>query len=123
MNSLWLKTSSAALYLATCLLIGTGLLLEFRFEDQESLRILGLGLDDAEELHFVTALVFIGLTGLHLVLNWAWIKAAARGMGYASVVLFSGIALMLVLLLAPGSHGTGADGKPGGGDCSERDDD
>ena len=46
-RSLLLSLTNAALYLVTCVLIGTGLLLEFRMDEEDgAARLFGMGQDD-----------------------------------------------------------------------------
>jgi hypothetical protein len=118
----FLSLSNAALYLITCAVIGTGLLLELRMDEEDgALRFLGMGRDDWGEVHFVIAIGFAGLIVLHLLLNWAWIKAARVKAKWTAPLLAAGLALVAVMLLWP----TGQ--KPVSGDNKakhhQRDDD
>ncbi len=45
-------------------------------------QLLGLGRHDWGDIHFILALVFVGLILVHMVLHWTWIKV------YAKSVLF-----------------------------------
>jgi hypothetical protein len=101
-KTITLTASNAALYLATCALVGTGLLLELRMDEEDGARrLLGLGADDWGEVHIVVALTFGGLAILHLLLNWAWIKAALAKTRLAYGFLAAGLGLIAVLLLWP----------------------
>jgi hypothetical protein len=62
MKPFLLHVSTAGLYLATCTLVGTGLLLEWRLDEDVSGRLLGMDRDDWGELHFGVALAFAALT-------------------------------------------------------------
>jgi hypothetical protein len=114
-RSLSLSLVNAALYLVTCALAGTGLLLELRMDvEAGAVRILGMGQDDWGEIHIVTAITFLALTGFHLLLNWAWIRAAVSRAGWAMPMLAAGLGLVVVLLLWPADHTTaGSDPKAG----------
>jgi hypothetical protein len=110
-RSLSLAFLNAALYLGTCALAGTGLLLELRMDVEDgAVRLLGMGRDDWGEIHIVIAITFLVLTGLHLLLNWAWIRAAASRAGWAMPMVAAGLGLVAALLLwpadPPGSGGT-----------------
>lgn len=66
---LWLRTVNAALYLAACSLVATGL--EWKVEiDDESRTLLGMAGEDWGELHFLLALVVMGLVVVHLATAW-----------------------------------------------------
>ena len=102
-KALALTANNAALYLATCALIGTGLLLELRLDAEDGARrLFGIGTDDWGEVHIAVALTFVSLAILHLVLNWTWIKAALAKARLAYGVLVAGFGLIAVLLLWPG---------------------
>lgn len=97
-----LPLANAALYLVTCALIGTGLMLELRMDEEDGpARILGMGQDDWGELHFCIAIGFVALALLHLFLNWAWIKALVTKAKWPVPALAVGLALVLALLLWP----------------------
>jgi hypothetical protein len=106
---------NAALYLATCALAGTGLLLELRMDAEAgAVRILGMGQDDWGEIHIVIAISFLALTGLHLLMNWAWIRAAVSRANWAMPMLAVGLGLVAILLLWPADRTTaGSDTKTG----------
>jgi hypothetical protein len=99
---LMLSLANAAIYLLTCGLIGTGLLLELRMDEEDgAVRLLGMGQDDWGEIHFAIALGFAVLTVFHLLLNWAWIKATLSTAKWAVPLLAVGLGLIAVLLLWP----------------------
>ena len=107
-----LTLGNAALYLATCALIGTGLLLELRMDSEDgAARLFGMGQDDWAEIHFVIALGFVALTILHLLLNWAWIKVMLKKSKWAASLLLTGLALIACLLLWPASQAASNEGK------------
>jgi hypothetical protein len=41
-------------------------------------QLLGLGRHDWGDIHFILALVFLGLILAHLVLHWTWIKTCGK---------------------------------------------
>lgn len=101
-NSVRRSLVNAALYLGTCALIGTGLLLELRMDEEDgSVRLLGMGRDDWGEIHILVAITFIALTTLHLLLHGAWIKAAVAKARWALPLLIAGLGLIAALQLLP----------------------
>ena len=101
-KSLLLSLTNAGLYLVTCALIGTGLLLELRMDQEDvAARLFGMSQDDWGEIHIVVAITFVALAVLHLVHNWAWIKTAFSRSKPAIVVLFAGLVFVGGLLLWP----------------------
>ncbi len=102
LKTIALTASNAALYLVTCALVGTGLLLELRMDEEDGVRrLLGMGADEWGEIHIVVALMFVALAILHLMLNWAWVKAALAKARLAYGVFVAGLGLIAVLLLWP----------------------
>jgi hypothetical protein len=104
MNSkpLVLSLANAALYLVTCALIGTGLLLELRMDDEDgSVQLLGMAQDDWGEIHLAIAISFVALAVLHLLLNRGWIKALVTKAGWAVPLLAGGLGLVAALLFWP----------------------
>jgi hypothetical protein len=113
-RSLSLALLNAVLYLVTCALAGTGLLLELRMDVEDgAVRLFGMGRDDWGEIHIVIAITFLVLTGFHLLLNWAWIRAAVSRAGWAMPMLAAGLGLVAVLLLWPADP-SGAGGTKTG---------
>lgn len=101
-KALLLSLGNAALYLVACALLGTGLLLELRMDEEDgAARLLGMGQDDWGEIHFMIALACAALAVFHLALNWAWIKVAFRRSKPAMVVLVAGLVTVAGLLLWP----------------------
>jgi formate-dependent nitrite reductase membrane component NrfD len=104
-RSLLLSLTNAALYLVTCVLIGTGLLLEFRMDEEDgAARLFGMGQDDWGEIHFAFAIGVVILSLCHLLLNWTWVKRALVKAKPAYVVMTAGLGLIAVLLLWPAEH-------------------
>jgi formate-dependent nitrite reductase membrane component NrfD len=104
-TSLRLSLTNAALYLVTCALIGTGLLLELRMDEEDgAARLFGMGQDDWGEIHFAFAIGFVILSLCHLLLNWTWVKLALAKAKPAYVVVTAGLGLIAVLLLWPAEH-------------------
>jgi hypothetical protein len=97
-----LSLANATLYLVTCTVIGTGLLLELRMDEEDGeIRLLGMGRDDWGEVHLAAAIGFVALTALHLVLNWAWIKAAVIKTKWTAPMLAAGFGIVMALLVWP----------------------
>lgn len=94
---------NSALFLATCAVIGTGLMLEFRLDDdQGSFRLFGISADDWGEAHFVIALIFIALLVAHCILHKAWIKMKLQQQKFPALcVLAVGLLLAATLLVWP----------------------
>jgi hypothetical protein len=112
MKSRLLSLANATLYLATCALIGTGLLLELRMDEEDgAARLFGMGQDDWGEIHFAIAIGFAAMTVLHLILNWAWIKAALAKARWVAPALAAGLALITALLLWPTDRTAAHGGK------------
>jgi hypothetical protein len=104
-KSLLLPLANAALYLNTCALAGTGLLLELRMDEEEgSVRLLGMSPDDWGELHIAIAIGFLVLAALHLFLHRAWIKASMAKAKWAAPVVAVGLVFIAALLLWPTDH-------------------
>jgi hypothetical protein len=105
-NALRMLLVNAPLYLVTCALVGTGLLLELRMDEEDGVvRLFGMGRDDWGENHIAIALVFVGLTVLHLVVNWGWIKSARAKTKWVVPVVALGLAIIAALLMWPaGDH-------------------
>jgi hypothetical protein len=113
---------NAALYPATCALIGTGLLLEFRMDAEEgAVRLFGMGQDDWGEIHLVVAFTFVALAVLHLALNLAWIRAALARARWGMPLLVGGVGLIAGLLLWPIERPTAAGEKAAHSHHSEQD--
>jgi hypothetical protein len=114
-KSVLLSLVNAALYLVTCALVGAGLLLELRMDEEDgAVRLLGMGRDDWGEIHIVIAIAFLALTVLHLLLNWAWIKAVVVKAKWALPMLVAGLGLIAVLQLWPADDmPTGSGTKAG----------
>ncbi len=112
-KALILPMANAALYLMTCAVIGTGLLLELRLDEEDgAVRLLGLGADDWGEIHLAIALGFAALTVLHLLLNLAWIKASLTKAKWVAPMLAAGLGLVAVLLFWPADPQPAHGGKP-----------
>jgi hypothetical protein len=94
-----------ALYLDSCALIGTGLLLELRLDNEDGARrLLGINPDDWGEIHLAVAILFVVLGLLHLLINWAWIKAALTKAKPAYLIVWAGLGLIGLLLFWPTEH-------------------
>jgi hypothetical protein len=107
---LFSSLTNAALYLATCALIGTGLLLEFRLDEEDgAARIFGMGQDDWGEIHLVVALIFISLVVLHLVQKLAWFKMVLSRSKLALGLLLVGLIVIAGLLAWPATNTTAGE--------------
>ena len=108
-----LSLANATLYLVGCTLIGTGLLLEFRMEDEGATSwLLGIDKDGWSEAHFVIAILFICLAALHLLQNWAWIRMTlSQFKPGAMMVLGLGVGLIVALLVWPVADKPATGGK------------
>ena len=94
-KALLLSSANAGLYLAACALIGTGLMLELRMDEEDrASRLLGMGRDDWGEIHLAVGFGFVALTLLHLLLNGSWIKAAFNKSKMAMLVFVTGLVLV-----------------------------
>lgn len=95
------------LYLSTCLLIGTGLVLEFRLvpgsKGGKGLSLLGYGRHDWSDVHLWISYLFIVLIIMQLVLHWKWlIKIASQNHSWRLWAGFLfGIVIILFLMLFP----------------------
>jgi len=114
MKLLVLRVCNIALYLITCVLAGTGLLLELRLEEHGD-RILGMSSDDWGEIHLVIALIFVALSIGHVLLNWNWVVGLFRGKKRRAMVVTGlvGLALAAGILLVPASSPRGQRGDHG----------
>jgi hypothetical protein len=93
--------SNALLFLAFCVLAATGLAMTFRLDDGAA-RLLGMGRQDWARVHALMALSFLSLVGLHLWVNWRWVRAMlARRRWPTVVVAIAGLAILAAALLAP----------------------
>lgn len=115
MKSLLLTPRNAALFMVTCALIGTGLMLELRMDEEDgSARLFGMGRDDWGEIHLAIALGFAALSALHLLLNWSWIKVAMTKAKWAIPMLAAGLGLVATLLLWPTDRTAAGGGEKAG---------
>ena len=111
--TLWLRIVNAALYLAACALVATGLALEWKIEiEDEGRTLLGMTGEDWGEVHFILALVVMGLVVLHLALHWAWIRNLVTRLRWPTLAcLAAGLVVIALVLAAPvGGAGAGGDG-------------
>ena len=98
---------NVGLFVAGSTLVGTGLLLEFRLDEDESAAILGMSADDWGEMHFIVALCCTALVVLHLALHWAWISAQFHRKQVIAALVPAAVAALIIggLLLCPASPG------------------
>jgi len=92
-------------YFCFCVMAGTGLLLEFRLDEDTSGTILGIASEDWGDIHEWVAYLFVMVVVLHLILHWTWIKMlAARHLWSTVMGLAAGVCVIGVLLLTPVRH-------------------
>ena len=92
-------------YFCFCVMAGTGLLLEFRLDEDTSGTILGLGAEDWGDIHEWVAYLFVMVVVLHLILHWAWIKMLGAKHLWTTVIgLTAGVCVIGALLLTPVRH-------------------
>ena len=97
MKKLTHRVLNFALYILLCLMIGTGLLLEFRLPPRSrGLNVLGLNRHEWGDVHLWIAYGFIALIFLHLFLHRAWlIKVASSSHHWR---LWIGLAVGIILI-------------------------
>ncbi len=101
-----LRFANYILYLSTCLMIGAGLVLNYRLARggrSKGEHLLSLDRHEWAQLHFAFALTFIILALTHLILNWSWVRKVATH-GKPWLVLISvglGLIFIALPLLAP----------------------
>lgn len=90
------------LYLSFCVVVGTGLLLEFRVCGH-GLRALGWSRHQWGDIHTWVSYLFIALVMTHLLINWQWlIKVAASGYLWRIVLgLIAGLGFIAAFLFFP----------------------
>ena len=94
------------LYLTLCVMIGTGLLLNYKLPPRsQGLTVLGSTRHEWGHLHLWISLIFISLILLHLILNWSWLlKCAAKGkLWRAATGLLAGLLIILGIMILPTS--------------------
>ena len=112
-----MRVTNLLLYLSFCGLIGTGALLEWKLvpgsEGGHGLIVLGMTRHEWGDIHFWMAVVCVGATLAHLVLNWAWLKKIASsgkvwrllaGLGAGAVLIFGIYFLPMETREHGGSH-------------------
>ncbi len=104
----WLRRIlNLLLYLNLCLMLGSGLLLEYRLvsgrEGGHGWSALGLTRHDWGELHFWLGVAFCVLIVAHLVLAWRWLKTVAAHKRRWPIIggLAAGLALVAAFLFLP----------------------
>jgi hypothetical protein len=112
-KALLLAPANGALFLASCALIGTGLLLELKMDEEDgAVRLLGMGRDDWGEIHLALALGTVVLVGIHLLLNASWIKAALTRERWTLPMLAASLGLVAALFLWPTDRKGSPDDQP-----------
>jgi hypothetical protein len=93
--------SNAILYLAFCLLVACGLVLEFRLESSIE-TLFGLTRREWAKVHAIVALGFVATATLHIALNWAWVRGmVAKARWTTTSVAAIGLLLLVLALLTP----------------------
>jgi hypothetical protein len=93
--------SNALLYLAFCVLAGSGLALEFRLKYANA-TLLGIVRRDWVDFHRLVALSFLSLSAVHLWVNWPWLRATLARLRWPTLVVAAlGLAVLATFLLAP----------------------
>jgi cell division protein FtsW (lipid II flippase) len=107
MKNLWMRLLNYLLYLAFCLMAGTGLLLAYRLppgsRGGRGLRFFDMDRHAWGDIHLWISFAFLALVVLHLVLNWKWLQkiAASRRVWMLMASLGLGLALIAFFLFAP----------------------
>jgi hypothetical protein len=93
--------SNALLYLAFCVLAGTGLALEFRLKYANA-ALLGIVRRDWVDFHRLVALSFLSLSAVHVWVNWPWLRATLARLRWPTLVVAAlGLAVLATFLFAP----------------------
>ena len=101
------------LYLVCCACAGTGLLLAFRLPPRSrgghGLQVLGLDRHEWGDVHFVLALIMVGLTVIHLALHRKWLVkvAASRHLWHLIAGLALGLGLVGLAFVVPTQSAAG----------------
>lgn len=106
MKNLYARVLNYLLYLACCLLTGTGLAMAYRLprgRTGRGLELLGQGRHDWAAVHLWAAWAAIALIVLHLYFNRAWLrKIASSGRGWLLLAsVGAGVAVVALFWLAP----------------------
>lgn len=122
-----MRVTNLLLYLSFCGLIGTGALLTWKLvpgsRGGHGLTVLCLGRHVWGDLHFWLAVVCVGATVAHLILNWAWLKKIASpgklwrliaGLAAGAMLIFGIYALPLERTDSHNSTETHEEGHPPG---------
>jgi Domain of unknown function (DUF4405) len=106
LRSLFLRSQNFALYLLSCLLAGSGILLAERLprgRTYNALTVLGLHRHDWSRVHEFVAYSWMALCFVHLAMHWRWIVTV--GASKNAWKLWGGVAIglttTLVCCLAP----------------------
>ncbi len=93
--------SNALLFIAFCVLAGTGLALEFRLKYANA-TLLGVVRRDWVDFHRLVALSFLSLAAVHLWVNWPWLRATLARLRWPTLVVAAlGLAILATFLFAP----------------------
>lgn len=93
--------SNALLYLAFCLLAGSGLALELRLGYRNA-TLLGRLRADWVDFHRMVALTFVSLSMIHVWVNLPWLRATWARLRWSTVIVaLLGLAALAAFLFAP----------------------
>ncbi len=119
MKNFRMRVLNYLLYLAFCLMVGTGLLLAYRLppgsRGGRGLRFFDLDRHTWGDIHLWISFAAMVLVVLHLVLNWNWVRkiAVSRRVWMLLGSLGFGLALIAIFLFAPvRSVSPGPDDRP-----------
>ena len=100
------------LYIFSCIIVGSGIVLMFKFPEMHSLEpgvdplsfvVYGLSMKVWKIIHILSSLAFMILTALHMYFNREWIrKVGSKKLNLNVVIgLFLGIIIILAGICAP----------------------
>jgi hypothetical protein len=117
------RALNLSLYIAFCLMLGTGVIMEYRLPPGSGrMSVLGLTRHQWGDWHYYIALAFLLLVFWHLWMNRIWLHKIAGRMKSWRVVLglFAGVALVVGMILLPIQKNGEPGGEPlEGGDCRD----
>ena len=112
------RVLNLALYLLSCFMVGTGLIMWLRLPPGSGGRhrggrgehagetahaVLGMSRHEWGDWHLYAGLALIGITALHLLMNWTWMRKIAGGehAWRLWLGLAAGVGIVALLALAP----------------------
>ena len=121
MNKVINRLLNLLLWMATCAMAGTGLLLAFRLppgsRGGRGLSALGMDRHEWGEWHMWTGYAFLAMIVIHLAIHWRWFwQVAARRRSWPLLAgIGAGVALALWLALQPVAREPEERGRGGRG--------